>query len=178
MKFQATIKTEETIEFEVELPYFCKKDDRLYKVISEREVIEIDPSPTYTKILKKGLWLCESDIATGMKIEEVEFNEAYNKTLFEIGKYVPAPDAPKELLNDEYTKLAWLMNDILGEQTYPDCPDFIMPLNVIKQTADALKKDDITMYYVGIIDDYGGYLDAEYEKHMDEQNINTESVNQ
>lgn len=92
MKIQATIKTEETIEFEVEIPYFCKFSDKLYKVVSDKEAIEIDPSESYTKILKKGLWLCESDVAQGQRIEETEFNEAYHKALFEIGKYVPAPN--------------------------------------------------------------------------------------
>lgn len=172
MKIQATIKTEETIEFEVEIPYFCKFSDKLYKVVSDKEAIEIDPSESYTKILKKGLWLCESDVAQGQRIEETEFNEAYHKALFEIGKYVPAPDVPKELLNDAYTKLAWLMNDIFSEQIYSDCPDFKMPKDVIEQTANALRNDNINEYYSGITEDYGGYLDKVYQLHLSTESEN------
>lgn len=78
-------------------------------------------------------------------------------------------------LDNEFMEEAENLNNILGEGCYSHVRDFKMPKKVLKATADALKagwinqhfeKTEGGYYYPWMIDDYGGFLDKEYEKRM------------
>lgn len=98
MTIKQTIKREETIEKEISLPYFCKitegKDTTYFKVADEKTSIEayIGISHNYYRTCKRSVSVDSNDISKAEEITEQEFNEAYHKALFEIGKYVPAPN--------------------------------------------------------------------------------------
>lgn len=102
MKIQAVIKSEQTIEKEISLPYFCKVEDGFFiKVLTEERIILVKMHSLWCQIILYELLSGHSgDISKGQEITETEFNEAYHKALFEIGKYVPAPEVPKELLSE------------------------------------------------------------------------------
>lgn len=101
MKIPFVISVKNTEEREIDLPYFCRLKDRFYKVVSEDISIQVDPSPTYTLANKCGTWLVKTEVGEATPCTEQEFNEAYHKALFEIGKYVPAPPVPGELIEEE-----------------------------------------------------------------------------
>lgn len=75
-----------------------------------------------------------------------------------------------------FIELAKLINQIMSEGIYLDCPDFEMPYDVIELTASALEhgynSGDYTedengmLYYSGMVDDYGGFFEKEYEKQL------------
>lgn len=101
MKIIQTIKREETIEKEISLPYFCKiPDDNCYfKIIAEDKAMKVDVTPYWTAIiLNTSPNSLIGDFSKTVECSEDEFNEACHKASFEHGKYVPAPDAPKDLL--------------------------------------------------------------------------------
>lgn len=104
MLIKTTIKKEETIEREVSLPYFCKYDNPLtspqYFKVTEEKVVDVTFGfGNYNSISCYQHGVNDAKIAAGEEITEQEFNEAYHKALFEIGKYVPVPETPKQLLN-------------------------------------------------------------------------------
>lgn len=100
MKLQQVIKKEEYVEKEIPLPYFCKLGDGSYfKVITEERIVIVKLNTLWAQIQLYELIAGHGgDIAKGQEITEQEFNEAYHKALFEIGKYVPLPDISKSLV--------------------------------------------------------------------------------
>jgi hypothetical protein len=77
MKIQTTVTVYDTIEMEIELPYYCKFEDKFYKIFSENKTIRVSYSPTYSTICSSATWLFEKEIAKAVSITPVEFAEAY-----------------------------------------------------------------------------------------------------
>lgn len=94
MKINQMVHESRLIEIDIELPYFCKSDeDTFIKVITEDRILVVKTHNLWSQILLYELMSGHhSDIAKGQQITEQEFNEACHKALFEIGKYVPAPN--------------------------------------------------------------------------------------
>jgi hypothetical protein len=97
MLIKSVIKKEETIEKEISLPYFCKYYDNLsekftYFKLTEDRVIDVMDGKNYKNISSYGHGVNDYKIAQSIECDEQEFNEAYHKALFEIGKYVPLPE--------------------------------------------------------------------------------------
>lgn len=71
-----------------------------------------------------------------------------------------------------------MLNDMIGEESqYSDVPkDFSMPMEIIIQTASLLQKaynnkefsehTNGGLYYVGMTEDFGGFIDHEYYKQV------------
>lgn len=93
------VQTEKITEKEVTLPYFCfDGQDQYFKVIDNLTVILASKSTSFTRLSKSEYWLQKTEIAKCSQITEGEFNQAYHEALMEIGKYVPAPEVPFELV--------------------------------------------------------------------------------
>ncbi len=79
------------------------------------------------------------------------------------------------MIQARFIELAKLLNNIMGEGEYRECPDFEMPEGVIHKTAESLQRayesgdlvedENGMLYYSGMIEDYGGLLEEEYEKY-------------
>lgn len=77
LKISATVTEKKSVEREINLPYFCKLSDTFYKVANENSVLKVDPSDSYTCVIKLGLWLIKDDILKAEQTTEENFNEAY-----------------------------------------------------------------------------------------------------
>lgn len=104
MKIKMVVTKEETQEKEISLPYFCKYDkDQFIKVIGEKEgMVHIRHGITKGFFYYPTTSVFSTELSTGEEITEHEFNEAYHSVLLFIGKYVPAPEVPKELLTETH----------------------------------------------------------------------------
>lgn len=99
MTIKQTIQKEQVIEKEITLPYFCKDENKWFKITEDKSVVYIyNNGNTHTTISKTDYWIQSSDISKCSQITEGEFNQAYHEALMEIGKYVPAPEVPFELV--------------------------------------------------------------------------------
>jgi hypothetical protein len=82
MKISTTIKKEEVIEKEIQLPYFCKYGGYFLKISSPENVIKISYSEnTITTIIVCDAGVFKTEIAKGEEATEEEFNTAYSKAL-------------------------------------------------------------------------------------------------
>lgn len=104
MKIQKTIQEPKTIDMDIVLPYFCVNKLTYIKVISEKETLSVynGRHHDYYDITKCATSARVSLISDAKEISEKEFNEVYHEVLMELGVSVPAPSAPKELLNQPY----------------------------------------------------------------------------
>lgn len=84
MKIQTTVTVNEIIEVEIELPYYCKYEDKFFKVISEKKTIQVTARETYSNICSTQTWLYEKDIARATTILSYEFENAYLNALSNI----------------------------------------------------------------------------------------------
>jgi hypothetical protein len=98
MKIQTVIKHEETIDKEVQLPYYFSlpKNDKFFKVNEDETVICVLNShcKSITFYPSTSVWL--SEIAQGQEIAPGLFHAAYHDVLLATGVYVPAPEPMEE----------------------------------------------------------------------------------
>lgn len=103
MTIKSVIKKEETIEKEISLPYFCKYENYWMKILDEERLLQVYWNNEKSNSIRlSAIWLNNTEVSQSVECTEDEFNEMYHKALFEIGKYVPAPDVPKELIEPNY----------------------------------------------------------------------------
>jgi hypothetical protein len=85
MKITLTTTEVKESSIEVSLPYFCKNNNTIYKVVDEQTVISAysttDGKYGYTSIVRSGYWVNKSDIANATVCSEDEFNAMYEKAL-------------------------------------------------------------------------------------------------
>jgi hypothetical protein len=83
MKISVLRTVKEMVETEINLPYFCKENSRVYGVFTEDKCICVN-SGDYTSIAKCTPSPFLSDIAVATPITFEEFHEAYEAALINI----------------------------------------------------------------------------------------------
>ena len=81
MKIQTTITVYDTIEMDIELPYYCQFEDKFFKVVSDKKTIQVTARESYSNICSTETWLYEKDIARATAITAVQFADAYVNAL-------------------------------------------------------------------------------------------------
>jgi hypothetical protein len=88
LKISTTVQVYDTVELNIDLPYYCKSPDAYWKIISETESVRVSgyPNPCCVMIINPTHSHNAKDIAVAVVVSEQEFNQVLETALSNIKK--------------------------------------------------------------------------------------------
>jgi hypothetical protein len=84
MKIQTTVTVHDTVELDIELPYYCKTADAFIKVVAEDKAVRVSSFGTLIMITDPSFDHNAKEIASAVVATEDQFNQAYENALSNI----------------------------------------------------------------------------------------------